>query len=453
MQRIMTSIIMNWATRMDFYARDAFGNKITDKIAGYTTTIASCLPDAGIASLSIAPHGGLRVVFTKSAQPCTCCSNLFVSLTSGPILNGNGSSSILTTSADAAGVLTDLRILQEGSGYITTPTIALLSQPLFAVKMVLVNGSDSVTKVLAYSDVKITDDTYSVLHSYPANPGRGRVFTVGLALVHGGLLATYYALDAQLPLAPGASVFNSISWATRLTPCLVGVMGNGVAFNALTCSVNSAAVAAKFSGVVHREGKLAPLVFFMAVYNGTSLKISFGSRIVTDANIVSRNNTRILFYSAVVPMVPSNYQKILTDFHVEYAGEPIASFSFPLFAGTACSKVFSITSIDGASNGSSTSNTTLFHTNQEHHYSANVTIVRLLGSLPSPLSQSILYRVCSVFAPSTFALSALGENASSCDVIASSFSGPGAFVEEVHGACGVRAPFELGSAQVSVALV
>jgi hypothetical protein len=453
MQRIMTSTIMNWASRMEFYARDAFGNKITEKIAGYSTTVSSCMPDAGYANLSIGPNGGLNVFFSKSAQPCKCCSNQLVSLTSGPMFNGNGTSGILSAITDSAGVLIDLRIHREGTGYFAAPSIALLSNPLFAVKMVLVNGSDSLTMVLAYSDVKISDDTYSVLYSYPANPGRGRVLTTGLVLVHGGLLATYYALDAQIPLAQDASVFSSTAWATKLTPCLVGVIGYGVTFNPMSCRAHAAAAAVKFSGIVHREGRMAPLVLFMAVYNGTSLKISFASRIVTDATVVSPGSMRIAFYSAVVPMVPSNYQKILTDFHVEYAGEAIPSFSFPLFAGTACSKVFTISNVANVTIGSGVSNSTLFYTSQDHGYSTNATIVRLFGALPSPLSPSILYRVCGVSAPSTFSLSVLGESSAFCNVVASPHSGPGVFVEEVHGTCGMRAPFDLGSAYVSVALV
>jgi hypothetical protein len=453
MQRIMTSIIMNWASRMEFYAADVFGNRVTEALAGYTTNIASCMPDAGLVSFSVTSNGGLGVTFTKSFEACSCCTNLHISLASGPILNGNGASSIFVAENDAAGVLTGIRSLREGSGYVATPAFVLISRPLFAVKMVLVNGSDSITMVLAYSDVKISNGTYSVLHSYPANPGRGRVLTAGLALVHGGLLATYYALDAQLPLNPGTNVFGSSSWAAKLTPCLAGVMGRGVTMNPASCHDNSAAVAVKFSGVVHREGRMAPLVMFMAVYNSTLLTVFFASRAVSNATTVVERELGLLFYSAVVPMVPSNYQKILTDIHVEYVGERIPSFSFPLFAGTACSKVLTISSIATVTIGNSTSNTTVFHTDQAHAYSANATIVRLLGSLPPPFSHSVLYQVVSVHESSAFSLSILGGTSALFNVTATSYSESTAFVEEVHGACGMRAPYELGSAYVNVALV
>jgi hypothetical protein len=272
---------------------------------------------------------------------------------------------------------------------------------------------------------------------------------VGLALIHGGLLATYYALDAQLPLAPDASVFGSSSWAAKLTPCLVGVMGRGVTLNTTSCSNNSmaAAAAVKFSGIVHREGRMAPLIMFMTVRLGSLLKIVFASRIVTDATIVSQGEQQ--FYSAVVPLVPSNYQKILTDFYVEYAGAPITSYSFPLFAGTACSKVLTISGIAPLNDASST----VFYTGQNHGFSANATIVRLFGSLPLPMSQSILYLVSTIHAPSAFSLSILGNTASVFNVTASANNSSGVFVEEVHGACGIRAPFELGSSFVSVSLV
>jgi hypothetical protein len=152
-------------------------------------------------------------------------------------------------------------------------------------------------------------------------------------------------------------------------------------------------------------------------------------------------------------MVPSNYQKILTDFHVEYVGERIPSFSFPLFAGTACSKVLAISSIATVTIGNSTWNTTVFRTHQAHAYSANTTIVRLLGFLPPPFSHSVLYQVVNVHASSSFSLSILGGTSTLFNVTASSYSGSTAFVEEVHGACGLRAPYELGSAYVNVALV
>lgn len=447
MQRIMTSIIMNWPSRMEFYAHDHFGNILTETLAGYTTSIASCKPDAGYIDILIASHGGLGVSFSKSSEPCVCCKNQYVSVTTGPIFNGNGTSSILSTEHDASGVLTDVRTLFEGSSYVLKPTAVLLSYPLFAVKMVLVNGSDSITMVLAYSDVKISNGSYSVLHSYPANPGRGRVMTIGLALLHGGLLATYYALDAQLPLAADVSVFGSSSWATKLTPCAVGVMGSGLTLNTTLCRANSKATAVKFSGIVHREGRMAPLIMFMVVHKESALKLIFASRIVTDATIVSQGDLK--FYSAVVPLVPSNYKKILTDFDVEYAGAAIPSYSFPLFAGTACSKVFAISSIAAFANGSSS----IFYTGEKHGYTANTTFVRLFGSLPSPLSRSILYRVSDVNAPSAFSLSILGEFSSVFNISGSSYNASSAFVEEVHGACGVRAPFELGSSYVSVSLV
>jgi hypothetical protein len=192
---------------------------------------------------------------------------------------------------------------------------------------------------------------------------------------------------------------------------------------------------------------MAPLIMFMVVHKESALKLIFASRIVTDATIVSQGDLK--FYSAVVPLVPSNYKKILTDFDVEYAGAAIPSYSFPLFAGTACSKVFAISSIAAFANGSSS----IFYTGEKHGYTANTTFVRLFGSLPSPLSRSILYRVSDVNAPSAFSLSILGEFSSVFNISGSSYNASSAFVEEVHGACGVRAPFELGSSYVSVSLV
>jgi hypothetical protein len=449
MQRIMTRIIMNRASRIEFYARDSFGNKLVDALEGYSTKIMSCVPDAGFAELSITPSGGLSVSFSRTSGSCSCCTNLHVSLTYGSIYNGNGTSSILSPHYDAAGVLTELQIIREGSGYVSTPIISLLSLPLFAVKMVLVNGSGSFTIVLAYSDVKINGDTYSVLHSFPTNPGRGRVFTVGMVLLHGGLMATYYALDAQLPLARGTNVFDGGGWASKLSPCLTGVMSFGVSISETSCNANFVASAVKFSGVVHREGKVAPLIMFMAVYSGTLLKVYFSSRMVSDAIIESQGELGLLFFSAVVPMVPSNYKKILADFHVEYAGAAIPSFSFPLFAGTACSKVLAISSITSAV---IEGNLTLFHTNEGHKYEENVTIVRLIGLLPSPLSQGILYRVGRVW-HTTFSLSILGDSASVSNISTSAYVDSSASVEEVQCACGMRAPFELGSSRVEVDLV
>jgi hypothetical protein len=226
-------------------------------------------------------------------------------------------------------------------------------------------------------------------------------------------------------------------------------MSFGVSISETSCNANFVASAVKFSGVVHREGKVAPLMMFMAVYSGTLLKVYFSSRMVSDAIIESQGELGLLFFSAVVPMVPSNYKKILADFHVEYAGAAIPSFSFPLFAGTACSKVLAISSITSAV---IEGNLTLFHTNEGHKYEENVTIVRLIGLLPSPLSQGILYRVGRVW-HTTFSLSILGDSASVSNISTSAYVDSSASVEEVQCACGMRAPFELGSSRVEVDLV